>query len=82
MATRRSWSTWPAEKPIGKELDAGMWNEGRDREFTFTCGFSPDGKYVVTGSRFAKTFPPQEDTLPTNVGKVQVWDAATGTRWK
>ena len=32
----------------------------------------------MTGSSFAKTFPPQEDTLPTNVGKVQVWDAATG----
>ena len=27
-------------EPIGKELDAGMWNEGRDREFTFTCGAS------------------------------------------
>jgi HEAT repeat protein len=66
-------------QPIGKELDAGKWNEGRSPEFTFTCySFSPDGKYVVTGSSFVKKFPPREDTRDTNVGRIEVWDAASG----
>ncbi len=66
-------------KRIGKELDAGKWNEGPNPEFTFTCcSFSPDSKCVVTGASFVKKYPPHEDTLDTNVGRVEVWDAATG----
>ena len=69
-------------KPIGKELDAGTCG-GPGADFTFTCGsFSPDGKYVVTGSRFVEKFPKEADTVNTNVGKVEVWDAATGAGWR
>jgi hypothetical protein len=64
---------------IGKELDAGKSNEGPNPGFAFTCySFSPDGKYVATGSSFVKRYPPHEDTLDTNVGGIEVWDAATG----
>ena len=34
-------------RQIGKDLDAGQWNEGQDRQFKFTCcSFSPDGKVI------------------------------------
>ena len=65
-------------RQIGKQLDARV---GADPSFAlaFTCySFSPDGKYVVTGSSFIKKYPPREDTRDTNVGRIEVWDAATG----
>ena len=34
----------------------------------------------MTGSRFVKKYPKEEDTVNTNVGNVEVWDAATGAR--
>ena len=43
--------------------------------WTFASGsFSPDGKYVVTGSGYYR-----EDSgeKPLNIGEVQVWDTAT-----
>ena len=66
---------------IGKTLAAGFsgQGEGGQEPFTFICwSFSPDGKYVVTGSSFVRKYPPHEDTVDTNVGRIQVWDAATG----
>ena len=40
------------------------------------CGsFSPDGKYVVTGSGFYRE---NDGEKPDNVGEIKVWDAATG----
>ncbi len=65
-------------KQVGNVLNADKWNEGKKREFTFTCySFSPDGKYVVTGSGLVEKFP-GKDTRDTNIGRIQVWDAATG----
>jgi hypothetical protein len=65
-------------KQVGNALAADKWNEGQKREFTFTCySFSPDGKYVVTGSGLVEKFP-GKDTRDTNIGRIQVWDAATG----
>ena len=63
--------------PVGEPLEAGIFNSPREK-FSLVCGsFSPDGKYVVTGSRFVA--PARNHTeLPTNVGRVQVWDVATG----
>jgi WD40 repeat protein len=60
-------------KSIGAKLNAGtMWTERH--LFTFTCwSFSPDGKFVATGSEFVEG---SRDI--TDVGRVQVWDAATG----
>jgi hypothetical protein len=64
-------------KQIGKTLEAG--STGASEPYTFTCwSFSPDGKYVVTGSGFFKKYPAHEDTVDTNVGRIEVWDAATG----
>ena len=62
-------------KIIGAELDAGtMWTT--DYKFTFTCwSFSPDGKFVATGSEFVE----RTSKDVTDVGRVQISDATTGT---
>ncbi len=65
-------------RQIGKTLDARV---GADPmiPLAFNCySFSPDGKYVATGSGFIKKYPPDEDTRDTNMGRIEVWDAATG----
>lgn len=63
-------------KPIGKEISAQK--PGESPQFTFACwSFSADGKHVVTGSRYyfaARSV----DEKATNVGRIEVWDAATG----
>jgi Tol biopolymer transport system component len=58
-------------KQIGKELN------GRQ---TFNChSFSPDGKYVATGSGYV--WHNRDDPLDdVNHGFIDVWDAATGDR--
>jgi hypothetical protein len=65
-------------KHIGAELDAGVVGRHSGHPFTFICwSFSPNGKYVVTGCRFwQKADDPKY--LPNNVGRLKVWDAATG----
>jgi hypothetical protein len=66
-------------KMIGNELDAGTCSyHDLPEKLTFTCSsFSPDGKFVVTGSKFYR--PSQNrDEVPANLGHVQVWDATTG----
>ena len=53
-------------------------NPSRSRPFTFACwSFSADGRYVATGLRYyrAAESPAEVDT---NVGQIEVWDAATG----
>jgi WD40 repeat protein len=57
-------------KPFGERFDVRPWH------FT-CCTFSPDGKNVVTGSRFddEQTY---DHEGPTHIGEIQVWDAATG----
>ncbi len=58
---------------IANDLDAGVTTGLRPR---FTCwSFSPDGKKVTTGSGL---FLRSGDGNGTNVGRVQVWDSATG----
>jgi hypothetical protein len=66
-------------KQIGKTLAAGCsTSDGGKEPSTFTCwAFSPDGKYVVTGSRYYREAESKTET-PTNFGNLQVWDAATG----
>ena len=63
-----------AEKFLGTPLFAAG---GADGDWGFSCwSFSPDGKYLATGSRFRRV---NDDGLAmTNRGRVEVWDAATG----
>jgi WD40 repeat protein len=63
-------------KPIGPVIDAGtMWTE--HHPFTFSCWtFSPDGKYLVTGSSFVEKAGPHGGEM-TDSGRIQVWDVAT-----
>jgi dipeptidyl aminopeptidase/acylaminoacyl peptidase len=58
-------------KPFGQRLDARPW------KFT-CCTFTPDGKYVVMGSRYddeRDSIPPEEHQ---HLGRIEFWDAATG----
>jgi len=62
---------------IGKEIHAGIGTYPHEK-FVFTCcAFSADGKYVATGSRFHEAGR-SVDEVPTNLGRVEVWNAATG----
>ncbi len=67
------------EVATGKRIGRPILPAGQaGAERTFTCwSFSPDGKYVATGSRFYRRGPGGE---VTNLGRVEVWDAATGSR--
>ena len=63
------------EKTIGKELEAGKVHD-LVVPLTFTCwSFSPDGKLLVTGAGYFERVP---DGNSNNVGRVQLWDTATG----
>ncbi len=63
------------EKTIGKELEAGKVHD-LVVPVSFTCwSFSPDGKLLVTGSGY---FERVHDGNSNNVGRVQLWDTATG----
>jgi uncharacterized protein with WD repeat len=75
--------TVATKQPFGKAMDAGESPNNGLARYQFTCwSFSPDGKYVVTGSGYHHPShfqdPASEDEKPTNAGQVEVWDAATG----
>jgi WD40 repeat protein len=58
-------------KPFGQRLDARPW--------VFTCcAFTPDGKYVVMGSRYDDQSSDSKER--THIGRINFWDAATGKR--
>jgi WD40 repeat protein len=62
-------------KPIGKELDVGK-DKGLMEDLPITCwSFSPDGKQIVLGAGFHAKVP---DGNYNSVGKICVWDIATG----
>jgi WD40 repeat protein len=64
-------------KPVGPPLDAGvMWTEHHPRSFSCWT-FSPDGKRLVTGSAFVEESGSKGGDR-TDVGRIQIWDVATG----
>lgn len=67
------------EVATGKRIGRPLFPAGRGgAEWTFACwSFSPDGKYVATGAGLYRRDP---DAAVTNVGAVEVWDAATGNQ--
>jgi hypothetical protein len=63
------------EKTIGKELEAGKVHD-LVVPLPFTCwSCSPDGKLLVTGAGYVERVP---DGNSNDVGRVQLWDTATG----
>jgi WD40 repeat protein len=65
-------------KPVGPAIDAGtMWTEHHARKFSCWT-FSPDGRYLVTGSSFMENSGSHGGER-TDVGRIQVWDLRT---WK
>jgi WD40 repeat protein len=63
-------------KPVGPAIDAGtMWTEHHARKFSCWT-FSPDGKYLVTGSTFVENSGSHGGER-TDVGQIQVWDLRT-----
>jgi hypothetical protein len=64
-------------KPVGRQISAGIFSSTY-QVLRFACwSFSPNGKLVVTGSGYSR--PRQkEEKNPTDVGRIQVWNAETG----